>query len=94
MLVINIDFNLDRRHNFYSKYNKYAIISYALGGKFADVSPEMYRNVVIIMLLTLGLNTILNPIKYFVLEKIIKGFLRFYDRGFTNDYTRTRKTNN
>lgn len=65
MLVINIDFNLDQRHDFYSRYNKYAIISYALGGKYSDLSPEFYRNIAIIMLLTLSINTILNPLKYF-----------------------------
>uniref|UniRef100_K3WQ59 Anoctamin transmembrane domain-containing protein n=1 Tax=Globisporangium ultimum (strain ATCC 200006 / CBS 805.95 / DAOM BR144) TaxID=431595 RepID=K3WQ59_GLOUD len=87
LLMVVINANL----SYFVDDQSIALSSFAiLNGKYSDFTPAWYNDVGIALMLTMIINTF-SPHMYVVVHYIAMEAKRFYDRGFSFDYSITRQ---
>lgn len=57
-------------------------MEFILKGEFMDISPGWYQKIGTTIIITIVINTVSTPVKYYAFEFITTTLKRFVDRGF------------
>ena len=73
LLITNIDFN-------YNSPSEISSLQFLFGGKYSDISPEWFKNVGTVILLTIAINTVSTPL-VLIMFNILRQISQLCDRG-------------